>query len=182
MKQNVVATALVAVLMAAFVLVYTAIAPARAEPSMGGATAAQGVVPGVKGYADGQEITFVHTESSSPKIAAILTGMTGSRVLVAPSLAQTPRHLLANVYVFTNGIRGDGPLHFQPDVFDSPPGTAGYRPLRELNLVARKEGQRARVLRSATSVKLAATRGEITIRPTGVVINMPMLTWPGGQR
>ncbi len=181
-KRNLIVTALVAMLMAGFVLIYTALTPAEAQPSMGGAAAAEGVVPAVTGYADGQAIRFVHTETSSPKIAGILTGMTGSRVLLVTSLAGTPPSLLANVYVFANGIKGGGPLHFQPDVFDSPPGTSGYRPLRRLNLVQWKQGVPAGVLRSAFEVKQAATRGKLTIKRTGVVINAPVLTWPGGHR
>ena len=183
MKRNLIVTTLVAVLMAGFVLIYTALTPAQAQPSMGGAvTRAGGTVPGVTGFADGREIRFVHTETSSPKVARILTGMTRSRVLVVPSLARAPAPMLANVYVFTNGLKDGGPLHFQPDVFGNPPGTPGYRPLRELNLVTWKVGHRARVLRSVAQVKLAVTQGEVTIQRTGVVLNMPILSWPGGQR
>jgi hypothetical protein len=183
MKRNLMVTTVVAVLMAGFVLIYSALTPAQAQPSMGGAvTGTGGTVPGVRGYADGREIRFVHTETSSPKVARILTGMTRSRVLVVPSLAQTPASMLANVYVFTNGIKDGGPLRFQPDVFDSPPGTPGYRPLRELNLVTWRQGHRARILRSVIQVRAAAARGEVTIQRTGVVLNMPILSWPGGQR
>jgi hypothetical protein len=103
-------------------------------------------------------------------------------VLVVPSLARTPRSLLANVYVFANGIKDGGPLHFQPDVFDRPPSTAGYRPLCVLNLVRWKMGTTAHVLTSATQMKTAVSRGQLTITRTGVVINMPVLTWPGGHR
>lgn len=183
MKRNLIVTSVVAVLMGGFVLIYTAVTPAQAQPSMGGAvTSTGGTVPGVRGYADGQEVRFAHTETSSPKVARILIGMTRSRVLVVPSLAQAPAPMLANVYVFTNGIKDGGPLRFQPDVFDSPPGTPGYRPLRELNLITWKDGHRAQILRSVAAMKGAAARGEITIQRTGVVINMPMLSWPGGQR
>lgn len=183
MRRNLTVTALVAALMAGFVLVYTALTPAQAQPAMGGAVSGTGgTVPGVTGYANGRKIHFVHTETSSPKVARILTGMTHSRVLVVPSLAQAPAAMLANVYVFTNGIRDGGPLKFQPEVFDNPPGTPGYRPLRELNLVTWKHGYRPRVLQSPVEVKLAAARGEVSIQRTGVVINMPILSWPGGQR
>ena len=36
-------------------------------------------VPPVTGYSDGQEIMFIHTEASDPKIAKILTDMMGER-------------------------------------------------------------------------------------------------------
>src|SRR5918996_2581434 len=83
-------------------------------------------VPPVKGYTEGKEISFIHTEASDPKVAKLLTDMMRSRVLVVPSLASAPDAMLANVYVFKNGLKGGGPFGFQPDVFDNPPSTAGY--------------------------------------------------------
>jgi hypothetical protein len=139
-------------------------------------------VPPVKAYTEGKEIRFIHTEASDPKVAELLTEMMRSPVLVVPSLAQAPKELLADVYVFKNGVKGDGPFGFQPDVFDNPPGTDGYRPLRSVNIVTWKNENAARELRSADETKEAANRAEVTIEKPGVVVNMPLLTWPGGRR
>lgn len=168
MTRNLIVTALVAIIIAAFVLTTRFLTGS--------------VVPPVDGYMEGQNIRFIHTEASDPKVADLLTKMKGSPVLVVPSLAQTPKELLAEVYVFTNGIKGAGPFEFQPDVFDSPPGTEGYRPLRRLNLVTWKNAGAARELKTAAEVREAITKGELTVAQPGVVINMPMLTWPGGHR
>lgn len=168
MKRNLIVTGLVAVIIAAFVLTARFLTGS--------------VVPPVDGYMEGQNILFLHTEASDPKVAQLLTKMKGSPVLVVPSLAQAPQDLLANVYVFTNGIKGSGPLDFQPDIFDNPPGTRGYRPLRQLNLVTWRNPQAARELKSAGEVSAALGRGEIGVEQPGVVVNMPMLTWPGGHR
>ena len=143
------------------------------------------VVPPVTGYADGQEILFLHTETSDPKIAKILTDMMGSPVLVVPSLARAPKEMLASVYVFTNGVSGNGPmgpLGFQPDVFDNPPGHSGYSPLRTIVLVTWQDGSSARTLTSAAEVQQVKNAGEITIEEPGVVVNMPFVTWPSGRR
>jgi hypothetical protein len=166
--RNIVVTVVVAAVMAIFVLGYTVAKP-PGEPS-------------IKGYLDGKEIKFFHTEVSDAKVAKILTDMIGSPVLAVPALAEVPQGALANVYVFTNGIKGGGPLRFQPDVFDNPPGTPGYSPLRALNLVTWKNGASPRVLKSAPEVKAAESKGEVTITRPGVVVNMPLLTWPGGHR
>ncbi|MCH8980046.1 MAG: cation transporter [Armatimonadetes bacterium] len=139
-------------------------------------------VPPVKGYAEGMEVRFIHTEASDPDIANLLTDMMNSPVLVVPSLAAVPAASLANVYVFVSGVEGGGPLGFQPDVFDGPPGTKAYSPLRVLNKVAWADKSSARVLKSAAEVKQSEAAGELTIERTDVVINMPLLTWPGGQR
>lgn len=139
-------------------------------------------VPPVKGYTEGMEIKFIHTETSDPAVAKLLTEMMRSPVLVVPALAQAPEAMLAKVYVFKNGVRGSGPFKFQPDVFDNPPGTDGYRPLRSVVIVTWKNENAARELRSAKEVEDAASKGEVVIEKAGVVVNMPLLTWPGGRR
>lgn len=139
-------------------------------------------VPAGLAYAEGQEIRFIHTEVSDPDIAKVLSDMMGSPVLVVPSLASAPQEMVAKVYVFTNGITGMGPLGFQPDVFDNPPGTTGYSPLRSIILVSWKDEGQARELKSMAEVTEAESKGEITIEQPGVVVNMPFITWPGGQR
>jgi hypothetical protein len=162
--RNIVITVLVAVLAGGFVIA------ARFYTGT--------VVPPVDAYLDGQRILFIHTEASDPGVAALLTSMKGSPVVVVPSLAKAPREMLAPVYVFKNGVAGEGPFKFQPDVFDGAPGAK----LRELNLVTWKDERKARELKHADEVTKAAESGEITIDRPGVVINMPLLTWPGGQR
>jgi hypothetical protein len=146
------------------------------------AYAVKPAIPNVKAYVDGQEILFQHTEVSDARVARVMTDMMKSPVFVVPSLAEAPPALVANVYVFTNGVRGEGPFNFQPDVFDHPPGSDGYRPLRAIHLVKWKDDRTARLLRSANEVKAAERAGEIGIERTGVVANMPLVTWPGGRR
>ncbi len=179
MRQLALGTAVVALAFSSFVLISTALhaqVPVPTQERMGPG------VPAVKGFTEGQEIRFIHTEASDPQVAQMLTDMMGSPVLVVPSLAQTPDGMLANVYVFTNGISGEGPFGFQSDVFDSPPGTDGYSPLRAVQLVSWVNEQAAREVRSAVEVKQAEADGALTIRLSGAVVNMPFLTWPGGQR
>ncbi len=143
-------------------------------------------IPPVTGYSEGQEILFIHTETSDPKIAKILTDMMGgSPVLVVPALAKARKELLAPVYVFTNGKTGDGPtgpLGGQADIFEHPPGDKGYRPLRAVTLVTWKEAMAARVLKSMAELRIVIDSGAVSIKQTGVVVNMPFLTWPGGKR
>jgi hypothetical protein len=104
-------------------------------------------IPPVKGFTEGRTIYFIHPEASDPEVGELLTEMMGSPVLVVPALAQAPQEMLADVYVFKNGVRGDGPFGFQADVFDHPPGTDGYRPLRSVLIVGWKDEKAARELR-----------------------------------
>lgn len=150
-----------------------------------GATADVPRVPPVSGFYEGEEIFFIHTESSDPGVAEMLTGMMGSPVITVPELAQVPESALGDVYVFTNGIRPQGergPMGFQPDVFDSAPGDEAYTPLRAIKLVEWEAGVEPQLLSSATEVEEALARGDVTVQEPGVVVNVPFLTWPGGQR
>jgi hypothetical protein len=163
-----------------------AAAPTPAAPAMAGMagmdTASVPKVPAGLAYVDGKEIYFMHTEVSDAGIAKLLSAMMNSPVIEVPSLAKAPAEMLSDVYVFKNGIKGMGPLGFQPDVFDNPPGSKGYTPLRRLVLVTWKDEKSSRELKSLADVKAAESKAEITFERPGVVINMPFVTWPDGKR
>ncbi len=185
MKGIAIAIAVIALLTAAIQTASAAVAHdtmGSTIPAAETAPADAPVVPLVKGYAEGQEIWFIHTEASDSTVAKILTDMMDSPVPAVPSLVDAPRTMLARVYVFRNGIEGGGTLGFQRDVFDHPPGDPAYSPLRLVNVVTWKHEQSARVLKSAAEVQTAFVKRELANDELGVVVNMPFVTWPGGQR
>jgi hypothetical protein len=157
------------------VFALAACAPQQSEP-------AKAELPAGRAYAEGKEIFFVHTEASDAAVAEALTNMMRSPVVYVLTLASVPEDALANVYVFTNGVEGSGPFGFQADVFDNPPGTDGYTPLRRLNVITWAEGAIARELKSVGEVLEAESNAELTVEQPGVVINMPFVVWDGGQR
>lgn len=140
------------------------------------------LAPLAMGYYEGDILYFIHPEASDEGVAAVLTEMMGPDVYAVPGLAEVPAELLGKVWVFTNGIEAMGPLGFQPDVFDTVPGDEGYTPLRAIQLVTWAEGSEARELMSLAEIEEAEAAGEITIEAPGVVVNMPILVWPGGTR
>lgn len=164
----------------------------RGETSMGsgqmdGMTAGAAVprFPPVAAYYDGERVFFAHTETSDREVSDMLTGMMDSPVITVPELARTPDAALGPVYVFTNGVRPDGPrgpLGFQPDVFDTAPGEPAYTPLRRLVQLTWTEDARPRLLTSSAEIEQAVDAGELSMKRTNVVINAPLLTWPDGQR
>jgi hypothetical protein len=139
-------------------------------------------IPAGMAYADGVEIYFSHTEASDAGVAEKLSNMMKSPVLFVPSLADAPESMLATVYVFQNGVAGKGPLGNQPDVFDNPPVTDGYSPLREITFVTWVDESKAVVVTSAADVLASADAGQVTLEKSGVVVNMPFMTWDGGKR
>ena len=163
-----------------FAVFFAALVLAGCAPQAGQAPTA--ALPAGKAWAEGKEIYFVHTEASDADVAEKLTNMMKSPVLYVPALAKTPAEALAQVYVFTNGVAGKGPFGFQADVFDNPPGTAGYSPLRNINAVTWADPAKARELKSVAEVMAAQSAGEVTIAQPGVVVNMPFVVWDGGKR
>lgn len=143
---------------------------------------AKAEIPVDKGYAEGSEIYFTHTEVSDAKLAEKMGAGMQSPVLFVPALADAPENAVANVYVFTNGVKGASMSGLQPSVFDKPAGTDGYSPLRRLNVVTWVDETKARELKTAADVLKAAEAGDLTIKQPGVVINMPFIVWTGGQR
>lgn len=153
------------------------------DEGMAGMPTTEARLPPVAGLYDGEQVFFVHPEVSGPDVAEVLTGMMGgSPVLVVPELADVSTSARDEVYVFANGIEGAGPLGFQPDVLPSAPGDDAYRPLRTVVLVTWVDEGRARMLSSADEITAAADAGDVLLETTDVVVNMPFLTWPGGQR
>lgn len=139
-------------------------------------------VPAGMGYADGKEIYFSHTEVSDPEVGKKLTAMMNSPVIVVPSLAEIPADLTPPVYVFENGPSGKGPLGFQADVFSDPVGSNGYSPLRRITFVNWVNPAGADVLKSSTEVNEKAQSGELTLKESDIVVNMPFMFWEGGKR
>jgi hypothetical protein len=139
-------------------------------------------IPAGKAYADGEIIYFSHTEVSDPDVGEVLTKMMKSPVLVVPALASVPDSALAKVYVFKNGVAGSGPLKFQPDVFPNPPGDEGYSPLRKIVFVSWTDESQAKELKSEAEIMALVEAGDLALEESNIVVNMPFMTWTGGQR
>ena len=163
-----------------FVLTALLVLLSACAPQQNGPAKAE--LPVDKGYADGNEIYFTHTEASDAKLAEKMGAGMQSPVLYVPALAHVTDHAVANVYVFTNGVEGASMSGLQPSVFDNPPGAEGYTPLRRINMVTWTDETQARELKTAADVLEAAETGELTIQQPGVVINAPFIVWDGGQR
>lgn len=156
-----------------------------ADGAMEGTT--QQYAPLVSGLYEGGEVLFVHTETSDPAVTTMLTEMMGGpQVMLVPELADAPPSALASLYVFTNGLSTGldnyGPFGFQRDIFDSVPGDDGYRPLRNVLLVEWNEGESPRELLSIAGLQEAEANGEVIVTESGIVVNFPVLLWPGGSR
>jgi hypothetical protein len=183
MRYLAIGTVALAILFTGYAVFYAVTTqPQPMEARGAGMPAARDLAPPVKALYRGKEVLFIHTEASDRQVAEMLTLMMGPKVLLVPSLAKIPQDLLADVYVFTSGVKDGGPFGFQADVFSSVPGDSRYTPLRAVTLVAWKDRVEARTLGSVEEIQEAERKGEVTLKRPGVVVNMPILVWPGGHR
>jgi len=135
------------------------------------------VIPLVRGLYDGKDVFYITTEASDSDVATGLTNFTNFPVTFAPALAKTPPAASANIYLFKNGIKGPGIMGFQPQVVDSIPGDAKYSPLWRVNVVEWKDSTSATMLGSEDEVLAAESDGKVTVTPTHVVVNCPIVQW-----
>jgi hypothetical protein len=139
------------------------------------------VIPLVKGLYDGKDVFYITTEASDSTIANGLSTFTNFPVTFAPALGKAPTTSLANIYAFKNGVKGMGVLGFQPNVVDSIPGEPTYSPLWKVNLVEWKDASTATILGSESEITDAFNSGKITITPTTIVVNCPIVQWGGDK-
>jgi hypothetical protein len=138
-------------------------------------------IPMMKGYQNGREIFFIATDASDNQTAATITNQTGFKVNVSPVLSKTPETALNQAYGFTNGIPGAGPFGFQLPVVAAKPGDQGFSPLWNLNLVEWNQNTTPKELKSVQEIMTAEQNGSLTIKPTNVIVNHPVIKWDGGS-
>lgn len=146
-------------------------------------------IPVIDAYYNGEKVWFIHTSASTQQMATQLQEMIHSPVLHVPALDDmVDLDALAPIYVFRNGIDrsnaepwGGGPFGFQIDILDSVPGDEDYTPLRRPNVVTWNEDADPRILESVEELMEAEEAGDLSIQRMDVVVNAPVVDWPGGS-
>lgn len=139
-------------------------------------------IPLLKGYENGNEIYFIATDVSDKNTTSLLTNKTGFKVNYAPILSQTPESAKGQVYVFTNGINGNGTLGFQNEVMNAKPGDKNYSPLFQVNLVSWNENAaNVSEIKSIRQLNQSLQNNELTINKTDIVVNHPAIKWSNGS-
>lgn len=139
-------------------------------------------IPMHVGTFDGKPVYYIITDTNDQSHADLITKQQGWKVELAPPLSNTPKTVLQIVYMFTDGVKGDGIHGFQNEVFSSTPAqTDEYNALASITHVSWKTGQVPKVLNSTQAIMDAEKAGRIILNKTEVVINMPQIIWPDGQ-
>jgi hypothetical protein len=138
------------------------------------------VIPLVKGLYDGKDILLITTEVSDKAMKDQIGNFTGFPVNYDANLTKISQGI-GNLWIFKNGVKGPGFMGFQASVVDSIPGDPGYTPLWKVSIAEWKTGVTPTLLGSDDAIAAAQTKGQITVTPTNVVVNCPILQWGGNK-
>jgi hypothetical protein len=142
------------------------------------------VIPLMSGLYDGKPVSFITTEVSDKAMKDQMGNFTGSPVNYAPNLTKAQN--IGDLWIFKNGVKGAGLMGFQVTVFNSIPGDPAYTPLWRVNLAEWKTttGTNATtptILGSDDIIADAVKKGQITVTPTKVIVNCPIVQWGGNK-
>ena len=142
----------------------------------------QAVIPMHQGIYEGSQVLYIITDGSDDEYAKILSEKQDWRVEHAPSLADIPENTLQTLFVFKNGVKGNGIYGFQNEILSSTPSQESeYSALSSVIEVTWKSGQRETLFESAADVIAAEEGGRVKFDKTGIVLNSPQIVWPDGQ-
>ena len=139
-------------------------------------------IPMHKGFYNDQLIFYIVTDSSDKEFANIISEKQEWKVQTAPPLAKISEKVLQKIYVFTNGIQGDGFYGYQGEIFSSIPSQEyEYSALNSIIEVTWKKGQNIILFESTDDIINAYEGGRVEFNETGIVLNTPQIIWPDGQ-
>ena len=142
-------------------------------------TSAPVALPLFKALYDSKGVMFIITEVSDKIMRDQIGNFTGSPVNYEPNLTKSKD--IGQLWIFKNGVKGPGLMGFQTNVLNSIPGDPHYTPLWKVNLVEWKTTSTPTILGSDDIIANAVKKGQITVTPTNVVINCPVVQWGGNK-
>ncbi len=126
---------------------------------------------GHRGFApNGSTIYYIATDASGKKVSDAL-GVTFVNKTAAALLYGGS----SDLYVFTNGIKGTGPMGYQVSIAAANVGDIAYSPLWRIQATTWKDPSHAEFLTSLAQITSASQAGNIGTNIAGVVVNCPFV-------
>ena len=139
-------------------------------------------IPMHKGIYEGNQVLYIITDGSDEDYTKTLSEKQEWNVELSTIISNVPEESLQKLFIFKNGIKGDGIYGFQDEVFSSTPSQESqYSALNSVIEVTWKTGQKEIVFESSTDIIAANESGRIEFNETGIVLNTPQIVWPDGQ-
>ena len=79
----------------------------------------------------------------------------------------------SDLFQFTNGIQGTGPMGFQAGIGSTKPGDAAYSPIWRISMISWNDASSATVLENTHDI--TSHSDKIKVTPAGMVVNCPFI-------
>ena len=109
---------------------------------------------------DGKTVYYIVTDAV-PEMPASMMGV--SFVPADEKLIGTP--VAPDLFQFTNGINGTGPMGFQSGIGSANPDDDNYSPMWKISFLEWKDPSQAKVLQNLDDINMMLQRGLITLMP-----------------
>src|SRR5574340_1078725 len=110
-------------------------------------------IPMHEGLVNGKTVYYVITDSSNNLVASTISSNQNWKVQLSPVLAHVPSTSYGNIFIFTNGIAGNGTHGYQDDVLSFTPSDKQYSPLNKVIEVSWNVGRGPFILNSTKAAK-----------------------------
>ncbi|HEX5458176.1 MAG TPA: hypothetical protein VFX64_07325, partial [Candidatus Nitrosotalea sp.] len=137
-------------------------------------------IPMHQGMVNGKTVYYIITDSSNNLVANTISDKQDWIVQVSPVLAHVPISSYGNIFVFTNGIEGNGTRGYQDDVLSFTPTDKQYSPLNKVIEVSWNVGRGPFILNSTKTILDANMTGKVKLTVTDTILNTPEVIWDGG--
>ena len=138
-------------------------------------------IPMHKGIHNGDEILYIITDASDKDYVNTISGKQEWNIQLSTAINDIPESNFQKIFIFKNGIRGDGIFGFQNEIFSSTPQQLDYTALGSIIEVTWKPGQKEIIFESTSDVIAAEKSSRIKFNETNVIVNSPQIKWSDGQ-
>ena len=130
---------------------------------------------------EGNEVLYIITDASDTEYANSIAEKQDWTVEYAPGILNLNSDPDQKLFIFKNGLKGDGIYGFQDEVVSFTPTHKEYTALTQVVEVSWKIGQKPTLFESVKEITEAEEAGRIEFNNTEVIINAPQIKWPEGQ-
>ena len=138
-------------------------------------------IPMHKGIHNENEILYIITDASDKNYVNIISEKQEWNIQLSKSIKDIPENNFQKIFIFKNGIKGDGVFGFQNEIFSNTPEQLDYTALGSIIEVTWKPGQKEITFQSAFDVIDAEKSGRIKFNETNVIVNVPQIKWSDDQ-
>ena len=138
-------------------------------------------IPMHQGIHNTNQILYIITDASDKDYTNIISEKQKWNIQLSKKLNDIPDSNLQKIFIFKNGIEGNGIFGFQNEIFSNTPEQSDYTALGSIIEVTWKPGQKQIIFESEFDVIDAEKSGRIKFNETNIIVNAPQIKWSDGQ-